>query len=309
MKQHTLWVEKYRSKSVENYVGNEKIKSIIQTAIEKNDIQNMILYGTPGTGKTTLAKLIVNSLNCDYLYLNASDEKGMDVMRDKVKGFASSASFKPLKIVILDEADFIRVDSQALLRNVIETFSLTTRFILTCNYIDRIIDPLQSRCKVLEIVPPSKAEVAKHVAEILDTEQVQYKLEDLATIVSKFYPDIRKILNTCQFSLNNNILSIDSSSLVSNIYIDKIIDELKKPNSSSLKNIRQIIADSNTENYDELYRTLYEKIDDFSLGNEGEIIILLEEYLYHSSFRLDKEINIVACLAKVLQLITKKKVL
>lgn len=309
MKQHTLWVEKYRSKSVENYVGNEKIKSIIQTAIKKNDIQNMILYGTPGTGKTTLAKLIVNSLNCDYLYLNASDEKGMDVMRDKVKGFASSASFKPLKIVILDEADFIRVDSQALLRNVIETFSLNTRFILTCNYIDRIIDPLQSRCKVLEIVPPSKAEVAKHVSEILDVEQVQYKLEDLATIVNKFYPDIRKILNTCQFSLNNNVLSIDSSSLVSNIYIDKVIDELKKPNSSSLKNIRQIIADSNTENYDELYRTLYEKIDDFSLGNEGEIIILLEEYLYHSSFRLDKEINIMACLAKILQLITKKKVL
>jgi DNA polymerase III delta prime subunit len=309
MKQHTLWVEKYRSKSVENYVGNEKIKSIIQTAIEKNDIQNMILYGTPGTGKTTLAKLIVNSLNCDYLYLNASDEKGMDVMRDKVKGFASSASFKPLKIVILDEADFIRVDSQALLRNVIETFSLNTRFILTCNYIDRIIDPLQSRCKVLEIVPPSKAEVAKHVSKVLDTEQVQYKLEDLAAIVNKFYPDIRKILNTCQFSLNNNILSIDSFSLVSNIYIDKVIDELKKPNSSSLKNIRQIIADSNTENYDELYKMLYGKIDEFSLGNEGEIIILLEEYLYHSSFRLDKEINVVACLARILQLITKKKVL
>ena len=309
MKQHTLWVEKYRSKSVENYVGNEKIKSIIQTAIEKNDIQNMILYGTPGTGKTTLAKLIVNSLNCDYLYLNASDEKGMDVMRDKVKGFASSASFKPLKIVILDEADFIRVDSQALLRNVIETFSLNTRFILTCNYIDRIIDPLQSRCKVLEIVPPSKAEVAKHVSEVLDIEQVQYKFEDLATIVNKFYPDIRKILNTCQFSINNNVLSIDSSSLVSNIYIDKVIDELKKPNSSSLKNIRQIIADSNTENYDELYKMLYGKIDEFSLGNEGEIIILLEEYLYHSSFRLDKEINVVACLARILQLITKKKVL
>jgi replication factor C small subunit len=308
-KKHTLWVELYRSKIVDDYVGNEKIKSIIQTAIEKNDIQNMILYGTPGTGKTTLAKLIVNSLNCDYLYLNASDEKGMDVMRDKVKGFASSASFKPLKIVILDEADFIRVDSQALLRNVIETFSLNTRFILTCNYIDRIIDPLQSRCKVLEIVPPSKAEVAKHVSKVLDTEQVQYKLEDLATIVNKFYPDIRKILNTCQFSLNNNILSIDSSSLVSNIYIDKVIDELKKPNSSSLKNIRQIIADSNTENYDELYKMLYGKIDEFSLGNEGEIIILLEEYLYHSSFRLDKEINVVACLARILQLITKKKVL
>lgn len=309
MKHHTVWAEKYRPLNINNFISNDKIKTTIKKAIESNDIQHLILYGPPGCGKTSMAKLIINSLNCDYLMINASDERSMDVIRDKVKGFASSASFKPLKIVILDEADFIRVDSQALLRNVIETFSLNTRFILTCNYIDRIIDPLQSRCKVLEIVPPSKAEVAKHVSKVLDTEQVQYKLEDLATIVNKFYPDIRKILNTCQFSLNNNILSIDSSSLVSNIYIDKVIDELKKPNSSSLKNIRQIIADSNTENYDELYKMLYGKIDEFSLGNEGEIIILLEEYLYHSSFRLDKEINVVACLARILQLITKKKVL
>lgn len=308
-KKHTIWAELYRSKDIESYVGNDRIKTLIKNAIEKNDIQNMIFYGTPGTGKTTLAKLIVNSLNCDYIYLNASDEKSIDIMRDKVKGFASASSFKPLKIVILDEADFIRVDAQALLRNVIETFSLNTRFILTCNYIDRIIDPLQSRCKVLEIIPPSKAEVAKHVSEILDIEQIQYKLEDLVTIVNKFYPDIRKILNTCQFSLNNNILSIDSSSLASNIYVDKILDELKKPNTNSLKNIRQIIADSDVENFDELYRALYDNISVYGSIHEGEIIVLIEEYLFHSTTRIDKEINIVALIYKILKLITIKKII
>jgi len=313
MKEHTLWVERYRSKTVDTYVGNEEIKHLINKAIETNDIQHLILYGTPGTGKTTLAKLIVNSLNCDYIFLNASDERSMDVMRDKVKGFASAASFKPLKIVVLDEADYIRADGQSLLRNVIETFSLNTRFILTCNHVERIIDPLQSRCKVLKIVPPSKGEVAKHVSNILDKEQIKYKLEDLATVVNKFYPDIRKILNACQSSLrvdHDDIwLDVDSSSLISNAYIDKIIGELKKPNNHSLKNIRQIIADSNTENYDDLYKILYERLDEFSLGNEGEIIILLEEYMYHSAFRVDKEINIISCLYKILQLITKKKIL
>jgi len=309
MKHHTIWTEKYRPSNLNDFISNNEVKAAIKKAIECNDIQHLILCGPPGCGKTSMAKLIINSLDCDYLMINASDERSMDVIRDKVKGFASSASFKPLKIVILDEADFIRVDSQALLRNVIETFSLNTRFILTCNYVDRIIDPLQSRCKVLKIVPPSKGEVAKHVSEILDKEQIEYKLEDLAVIVNKFYPDIRKILNACQFSLQANQLHVDSESLISNIYIDKIIDELKKPNNNSLKNIRQIIADSNTENHDDLYKVLYERLDEFSLDYTGEIIILLEEYMYHSAFRIDKEINIVACLSKILQLITKKKVL
>jgi len=314
MKEHTLWVEKFRSKNIEDYVGNEEIKNYLQKIITTNDTQNLILFGPPGTGKTTLAKLIVNSINCDFLYLNASDEKGMDVMRDKVKGFASTASFKPLKIVILDEADFIRVDSQALLRNVIETYSLNTRFILTCNYIDRIIEPLQSRCKVLKIVPPSKAEVAQHVSNILDKEEVKYKLEDIATIVNRYYPDIRKILNTCQFSLRADFEEVwldltSNKSLISSEYVDKILDELKKPNTNSLKNIRQIIADSEVENFDELYRALYDNIFVYGSMYEGEIIVLIEEYLYHSTTRIDKEINIMALIYKIIKLITTKKII
>ena len=156
MKEHSLFVEKYRSQTLEDYVGNEQLKQIIGKYIETNDIQNLLLYGTPGTGKTTLAKIIVNNIDCDYLYINASDERGIDTIRDKVQGFASSASFKPLKVIILDEADFLTIQAQASLRNIIETYSRTTRFILTCNYLERIIDPLQSRCQVLKITPPSK---------------------------------------------------------------------------------------------------------------------------------------------------------
>ena len=168
-REHTLLVEKYRSKTLDEYVGNEHIKATIKKYLEQNDIQNFLFYGGAGCGKTTLAKLIVNNLDCDYLYINSSDERGIDTIRDKVSGFASTASFKPLKVVILDEADFITIQGQAALRNVIETYSRTTRFILTCNYIERIIDPIQSRCQVLKIEPPSKKDIAKHLAKILDT--------------------------------------------------------------------------------------------------------------------------------------------
>lgn len=303
MKQHTLWVEKYRSQILEDYVGNESIKDLIQDCIDKNDIPHMIFSGPPGTGKTTLAKLIVNSIECDYLYINATDERSMDVMRDKVKGFASSASFKPLKVVILDEADFIRIDSQALLRNVIETFSLNTRFILTCNYIERIIDPIQSRCQVLNIVPPSKKDIATHVAIILEKEQIEYEAEDLVKIVTKFYPDLRKTLSTCQILSKDSKLVLDEKVLISGNYKELILKELKSPSSKSFNHIRQIIADSQLNEFDEIYKFLFENIDEFAKDHVGEIIVLLEEYLFHANFKIDKEINLLALIYKILSLI------
>jgi replication factor C small subunit len=300
-KEHTLFVEKYRSKGLDEYVGNENIKATIAKYLEQNDIQNLIFYGGPGTGKTTLAKLIVNNLECDYLYINASDERGIETIRDKVSGFASSASFKPLKVIILDEADFLTIQAQASLRNVIEIFSRTTRFILTCNYVERIIDPLQSRCQVLKIVPPSMKDVARHIAGILDQENITWDKEALGTIVKQYYPDIRKILGTAQLSTIDNKLTLDKSILVSNSYIELIINELKT--NKNWKAIRQIITDSNINDYEELYKELYSRVSDYADGREGMVVIILEEYQYHSNFRIDKEINMIACIAKIIQVL------
>jgi len=300
-KEHSLLVEKYRSKDLTEYVGNEHIKTQIQKYLDQDDIQNFIFYGPAGTGKTTLAKIIVNNLECDYLYINASDERGIETIRDKVTSFSSTASFKKIKVVILDEADFLTIQAQASLRNTIETFSRTTRFILTCNFVERIIDPLQSRCQVLKIVPPSKKEVAKHLSEILNKEQTKFEIEALVNIVNQHYPDIRKMLNIIQLSTKDNELVVDESILVSNNYIREILMELKKKN-TNFRTLRQIIANSGVKDFEGLYRALFDTADVYAPGREGSVAIILNEHQYHSNFRIDKEVNIASALAKIIEI-------
>jgi replication factor C small subunit len=297
--ENSLLVEKYRPTVLENYVGNEHIKKTISQYLEQNDIQNLIFYGPAGTGKTTLAKLIIKNLNCDHLYINASDERGIETIRDKVSGFASVASFKPLKVIILDEADFLTIQAQASLRNIIETFSRTTRFILTCNYIERIIDPLQSRCQVLKIVPPTKKDVAKHLNWILQQEVVMHDVKDLVPLVNQCYPDLRKCINTIQLSIQDNALQLDQSVLVSSNYMVKVLKELSS-DKPRFNTIRQIIADANVQDFEELYRYLYDNAHIFALGKEGMVAYHINEYSYQSNFRIDKEIN---CMALINQLI------
>jgi DNA polymerase III delta prime subunit len=302
MKQHSIWNEKYRPNDLTTFIGNEQLKQIISQYINNNDPINMLFYSPPGSGKTTLAKLIVNNIECDYLFLNASDERGIDTIRDKVQGFASSASFKPIKIIILDEADFLTIQAQASLRNIIETYSRTTRFILTCNYLERIIDPLQSRCQVLKITPPSKREVAQHVSIILDKEDINYELEDLVLVVNKHYPDVRKILNTCQVNTVDSILKVDKTVLTGG-YKDGLLKELKSPSKDSFKNIRQILADSNLDDFEDVYRFLYDSLDEYGKNDlaKAMIVIDIENYMYHANFRIDKEINVCALIASILK--------
>ena len=297
-KKHTLFTEKYRPDTLEGYIGNDDFKSSLQQWIDTNDVPHLLLCGGAGTGKTTAAKLIVNNINCDYVYINCSDENGIDTIRDKVKSFASAASFKPQKVVIMDEADFLTINAQAALRNVIETFSLTTRFIFTCNYVERIIDPIQSRTIVFELTPPSMHDVAFKCVEILDLEGVTYTKADIVRIVKQTYPDIRKSLNLLQSSIKNGDLQQSREVTNFNQTSDQIIALLKGQNIKNFTTIRQLVMDSNVRDYNELYRVLFERAEEFT--NSAVATLIIADYQYKSIMAPDKEITFCGCIAKLL---------
>jgi len=287
-----LWVEKYRPQTLEEYVGNEVIKDKISDYLNQGSIQNLLLHGVAGTGKTTLAKLITNNLNCDLLYINASDERGIDTIREKIIPFASSMGFGGIKIVILDEADYITPQAQATLRNTMESFSGNTRFILTCNYLERIISPLQSRCQTLEIKPPSKQDVAYRCVDICKEEKVDIDNIALKTIVNAYYPDIRKTINTIQGSVVNHVVKLDKASLKDDLN-EQIIQALS--NKAKLLDIRQILADSGSREFDNLFKALYDNLDKFTIKT-GPAILIIAKYQYEYTFVLEKEICVAAML-------------
>ena len=295
-----LWVEKYRPQVLEDYVGNEVIKSKIEDYLKQGSIQNLLLHGVAGTGKTTLAKLIAKNLNCDLLYLNASDERGIDTIREKIIPFASTMSFNDVKIIILDEADYLTPQAQATLRNTMETFSSSTRFILTCNYLERIISPLQSRCQTFEITPPSKTEVTEHISNITAEEKLfDVEIEDVQKVVNTHYPDIRKIINTIQGSIVDGYVKIDDNSLKNTQLGDKIVDALEKKLKLSV--IRQMLADSGAREFDGLFKVLYDNVSKYT-NREGEAILIIAKYQYEYTFVLEKEICIAAMLNKLLDI-------
>jgi DNA polymerase III delta prime subunit len=306
MKQHTLWIEKYRSENLEQYIGNDAVKSRISDCIDKNDIPHFLFAGTAGTGKTTLAKLIVKNIKCDYLYINASDENGIDVIRDKVKGFASTSTFQPLKVVILDESDFLTQPAQAALRNLIEEYSITTRFVLTCNYIERLIEPLQSRCETHILKPPTKGDVARHICtNILDVESIKYEMSDVVSIIKEYYPDVRSIIKVLQQNVKDSKLSIAALDVN---WTKQLIQMLKKRDKDAWYQVRQLVADAQVDDFQVAYRYMFEQLSEFSYGHDAELSIILDDFIWRSGVVPDKEINFAAAIAKILET-TKKQVL
>jgi replication factor C small subunit len=298
-------VEKYRPSKLDDYVGNEHLKSKVSGYIENEDVPHLLFFGKAGTGKTTLAKLIVSSIECDFMMINASDENNVETVRNKVKNFASSMGFKKYKIIILDEFDYMTPQAQAILRNLMETFSRHCRFILTCNYIEKIIEPIQSRCQTFQITPPTKKDVAIQMSKILKSESVEFDPKDLVPIIDSSYPDIRKIINTCQLNSLKGKLQVDVQNLLENDYKLKVLEVLKSNDDKRNKymKIRQTVLDSKATDFSDLYTLLYDKVDDYAGENTANVILVLGDGVAKSAVAIDKEIIAAATLIQILNII------
>ena len=303
-KVNSLWVEKYRPSSLAGYIGNESIKQAIEVMLEKKDIPHLLLFGNAGTGKTTLAKLLINNIPCDYLYINASAENGIDTVREKLKYFAMGAGFKPLKIVILDEADYLSINAQAGLRNMLEQYSAHTRFIMTCNYPEKMIDAIVSRCQTYEIKPLSKKEVALNLVHILKSENVEFTQEDIVFCVTTYYPDIRKVINFAQQSNINGKLKISKENAVVSDVLIHLVELLKNCKvSDPTTEIRKIIIDIDSNSLDMVYQYLFTNVSIYAPGKEGIVTIELADALNCSMLVIPKarDISLMACIYKIIK--------
>jgi len=301
-----LWVEKYRPRKVEECVLSQDLKKIFKNVLDKGELQNMMFTGTAGTGKTTVARALCNELDLDYIIINGSEESGIDTLRNKIKQFASSVSLSGgLKVVILDEADYLNPQStQPALRGFIEEFSANCRFILTCNFKNRIIEPLHSRTSVIEFAMPKKEKEAlagqfmQRVEQILAVENINSERPVLAELIMKYFPDFRRTLNELQ--RYSNFGKIDSGILVNanDIALDTLMNALKI---KDFRKMRQWVADNIDVEPASMFRKVYDNMNEYVEPQSiPQLVLILADYQYKNSFVADHELNMVACLTEVM---------
>tara|TARA_B100001093_G_scaffold474579_1_gene499375 strand:- start:1261 stop:2196 length:936 start_codon:yes stop_codon:yes gene_type:complete len=304
--QEFLWVEKYRPNTIDDCILPLQLKKDFEEILKQGELQNLLLTGTAGTGKTTVAKALCKQLDLDYLLINGSEESGIDTLRNKIKQFASTVSLQGgYKVVILDEADYLNPQStQPALRGFIEEFSANCRFILTCNFKNRVIEPLHSRCSVIEFnIPKKEAEklcsvMMARLMHILDTEGVKYEAPVLAELIMKHVPDWRRVINELQRYSVSGV--IDSGILVqlSDTSLNDLMIFLKEKN---FKQMRKWVADNMDSEPAALYRKVYDNMYDYvDSSSIPQLVLILADYQYKNAFVADHELNTVACLTEVM---------
>ena len=301
-----LWTEKYRPKTIGECVLPDALKQTLSEFISKGDIPNLILSGGPGVGKTTAAKAMLDELGLTYMFINGSEESGIDVLRTKIKNFASTVSLHGgRKYLILDEADYLNPQStQPALRGFIEEFHKNCGFILTCNYKNRLIPPLHSRCSVVDftIQKSEKKELAEQffqrVMNVLVVEDVKFEPKAVAEVINKFFPDWRRVLNELQrYSVSGRI---DAGILIdiSEVNIKELMQSMKQ---KEFTNVRKWIVNNIDNDPTRLFRRLYDNLYDYMDGSSiPHVVVILGEYQYKAAFVADQEINMLACLTEIM---------
>ena len=302
--EHLLWCEKYRPAKVDDCILPDAIKSTFKDYVSRKEIPNLLLSGSAGVGKTTIAKALCQEVGCDYIVINGSDENGVDTIRVKIKNYASSVSLAGgRKVIIIDEADYLTPNAQAILRASIEEFASNCSFIFTCNFKNRIIDPIHSRCSVVDFkVNGSKAKMAnaffKRVEWILEQEKITYDKEVVAAVITKHFPDNRRILNELQrYSVSG---SIDKGILgsVADVQLGALVTSLKEKDfASTRKWVTANLDNDPAKIYRKLYDTLYELLKPNSVP---QLVLILAKYQYQAAFVADHEINMIACLTEIM---------
>jgi len=304
--QEYLWVEKYRPQKIDDCVLPKSLKNTFKEFIASGELPNFLFCGGAGVGKTTVAKALCNEIGAEYLFINGSEESGIDVLRTKIKGFASSVSLTDAKkVIILDEADYLNPNStQPALRAFIEEFSNNCRFIFTCNYKNRIIDPLHSRCSVIDfkIENNEKQAIAagffKRVSNILSQENIQFDQKVVAELITKYFPDYRRILNELQrYSVSGRI----DSAILLNVTEESFKELLKNMKEKNFTEVRKWVAKNSDSDSINIFRQLYDSaFNIMEPGSIPQLVLILADYQYKAAFVADHELNLMAALTEVM---------
>lgn len=304
--QNTLWVEKYRPRRIEDCILPDTLRNSFNKIVQTGEMQNLILCGGPGCGKTTVARALCEQLGLDYIFLNASENGNIDTLRTTVRNFASAVSLSGKgKVVILDEADYLNPQStQPALRGFIEEFSSNCRFVLTCNFKNRIIEPLHSRCSIVEFVIPNKqkpalaAAMLQRVGAILDGEKISYDRKALAEVVMQFFPDFRRTINELQRYSSSGKIDAGILATIRDGEFDALFDAMKSKN---FTDVRKWVSANTDADYSQIFRKIYDQlVDRIDKSSIPSVVLILAEYQYRMSFSADHEICMAACMAEIM---------